>query len=293
MKKLVLLFLVLLPVQAYAVPEATPSPTPTEEDRGRESSINLAYDHNPGNLSSLSLGGDIALSKQVGTILNYKSDQLPSGYSRPFVNSFGLGLDDEFTDVTSGGIGYEYSVLPNEVFSKGFNLGGHFKAGKFRFGLIGRSLHFTTDNKAGGKKLRENGLPERSLALDVAYKFHPDWKVKVSYTGYSYGGATPSELSTVLSARKGTTAGLLDAVDGFPKSSASLGLFWQASDPLDFDLTFTSTKYELVPDTSSGSLGANYQFTTAWGAGPSVTALKQDGQKAGTIISVQTSYTWN
>jgi hypothetical protein len=264
MKKLVLLFLVLLPVQAYAVPEATPSPTPTEEDRGRESSINLAYDHNPGNLSSLSLGGDIALSKQVGTILNYKSDQLPSGYSRPFVNSFGLGLDDEFTDVTSGGIGYEYSVLPNEVFSKGFNLGGHFKAGKFRFGLIGRSLHFTTDNKAGGKKLRENGIPERSLALDVAYKFHPEWKVKVSYT-----------------------------VDGFPKSSASLGLFWQASDPLDFDLTFTSTKYELVPDTSSGSLGANYQFTTAWGAGPSVTALKQDGQKAGTIISVQTSYTWN
>jgi hypothetical protein len=263
-----------------------------DEDPGRGTTVSLEYDRNPGNLYSTLLGGDIALSKKVGLLANYKSDELPAGYGTPNATSFGLGAEDDFTEDFTGGIGGEYDRLPENASAKGFNLGAHLRVDKWRFGISLRSMRYNSDNARAAKRLRDKGIPERSAALDISYRFTRNWKIKGAYTGYSYGGATPAELATVIEARPATSAGLLSAVEGFPKNSELLALILNASDTWDFDLTGVHTTYQLSPNSTTLTLGANCQITPAWGAGPLVSGIQQDGQKDGVIIGLQTSYTW-
>ena len=289
----VALILVSLSKTAFAAEATPPPPTPaTETEPGRGGTVSLAYDHNPGNLSSVSFGGDVGVSKTLGILANYKADELPANYAKRDVGSFGVGLDNEFTRAFTAGFGLEYATLPDSVSSKGFNLGGHLRFGQWRFGLLLRSLRYTSDRATVGKKLRDKGIPEQSAGADVAYRFAEDWKVRVGYTGYSYGNASPAELSDVLATRGNTAAGLISAVEGFPSASANVGLLYSPTDHIDLDLNFARTKYKLATDSTTATFSVNDQFTPSWGAGPSVAGLWQAGQPNGAIIGLQGSYTW-
>ncbi|MBS1964097.1 MAG: hypothetical protein JST04_17935 [Bdellovibrionales bacterium] len=285
--------LILVPFPAFAAKKsaATKTVAPGEEDPGRGSSLSLEYDHSPGDLSTVLFNGDIGLTKKLGFLMNYRYDELPEGYAMGHAWNAGGGFAYDFDDVYSANAGGEYQRLLGNIYAPGGSVGVHANVERWRFGLSFRSLKYQTDHaritSLGGT------TTQRSLGIEVSYKLNDAWKIRGSYVGYHYTGVTPEQFGTLFASAPNALPGVQDTVDGFPRSTGSLGVLLLASDRWDFDLTFSRTRYVLIPNSSSVSLGANYQATDAWGFGPILTGLRQDNHRTGTVLGVQTSYFWD
>lgn len=262
-----------------------------DEDPGRGSSLSLEYDHNPGDLSTALFAGDVGLAKKLGLLMNYRYDELPASFGMGHAWNAGGGFGYDFNRDYSANIGGEYQRLPGGIYAPGGSVGFHANVERWRFGLALRSVKYQTDRQ---KVVSLGGsTTQRSIGLDVSYKLNDEWKIRGGYVGYHYSGVTPEQFAALFAAAPNALPGVQDTVSGFPRSVGTLGLLFLASDRWDLDLTFSRTRYVLIPNSSSVSLGANYQATEAWGFGPILTGLRQDNERTGTVVGIQTSYSWD
>jgi hypothetical protein len=239
------------------------------------------------------LGADVAFGESASVLADFQRDMVPgnrSGSSAVSVLSAGVGID--VSEPLYFAFRVNYESLPDSVFAKGAEITGKLRSENWTFGAGLKSLWYSSDRSLSGRRLREKGIPERSLNLNASYRVSSDWSLHGGVTSYHYGGATPAELSEILSTQPGASAGLTSAVEGFPTRSGNFGFGYGFSDRWDVDLSFGRTTYELVPVSTSATLALGYDASTSWNFGFAATALRQDGEKSGSILSLQTTYTW-
>lgn len=261
------------------------------EEHGRTSFFTAEFARNPDALNAWSLNSDITVFEKAGILFDLEREKLPAGNLNNTATNLAIGSAYDLNDNFSGHAKLKYLSLP-DVEAPGAELGVSFTPANWTFGVILARRYYRSAAASRTNRVRADGISEKSGTLAVGYRISSAWSARVTGTGYNYGGATPSELSAVLSSRPGVPAGLIAAVEGFPKKEGTLGLNYIPVEKWDIALSFTRTSYELSSTSTSTTLGVGHPFSENWRVGFSGTSLKQDDARSGVALGLSLTYSW-
>lgn len=141
------------------------------------------------------------------------------------------------------------------------------------------------------QRLRGTVVPYNSVAFGVSQELSASVQALVSFTGYGYGGSSPEELATAMSNRLVVPTGLLQLLDGVPKSTFDLGAVILVSDfmfsPM---LSFSTLAYDVK--TSGFSLSTDYAINRSWSLSLDLASSSSSTGSKNGLLGLGVTYQW-
>jgi hypothetical protein len=261
---------------------------------GRSSGIELMLFGAANDYRNFRLGFDLGLDSDWQ--LNFNASQ-ESSTGVDSAQSGGLGANTYLGDSWQLRFGLNGRREPNDVFATGFTGGLDWNVSDLwnakLLSTISIDLSFTqyrqSTSRKGGRLLLVT-VPLNSVTLGLSQQITQNIELFFNGTNYSYGSSTPEQLSAALSNRKISLTGLLQVVDGLPKSNVSLGTALTLGDwTLSPSIYRTTLAYD---QTLTGlSVPIDWALGQHWTLSAEVAVSKSDGQSNG-MFGLGARYSW-
>jgi hypothetical protein len=199
----------------------------SEAPPSRSSGVELMFFGAANDYRNFRLGLDLGLGADWQLNFN-ASNESSTGVEA--ATSGGIGANTYLGDSWQLRFGVNGRREPNDVFATGltggldWNVSDLWKAkllSTISFDLSWTQYRQSTSRKGG--RLLLVTVPLNSVTLGLSQQLSQSIELFFNGTSYSYGSSTPEQLSAALSNSKISLSGLLQVVDGLPKSNVSLG----------------------------------------------------------------------
>jgi hypothetical protein len=192
--------------------------------------------------------------------------------------------------------GLQFRLEPNDVSGAGFYLGGAYVISDLwdsdwmtEVSLDLNSIRYAQTNQRRLSRILGNTVLMTSWTLGVTQDVLESLQATLSYTGYGYGNSTAETLSNAISNRPNVSVGLLQLVDGLPKSNINLGLIWQVSN-WTFVPTYSSTTLAFDEKLSGWNLQVDYQWSDDMGV--TAEASLSSGTQTSSLFGAGLFFQW-